>query len=749
MEVINTQEKLENIIAKYNNIIGDESKILVEEYAIQSSIKTKEALQKIKEENRLLQIGVIGRVKAGKSSLLNAILFDGKSILPKAATPMTAALTVISYGDELLTEVEFFTQSDIKNLREEHAQYTHEFNILAQKNFDESKKRREQKNDVKLSNDEQEELRGKAESQAIRELKSKISLSSSYDQYNKILASGIDSTTLGERKIIVAPTLSDLSNQLLGYVGAEGKYMPFTKSVHIKLPLENLKDIQIVDTPGVNDPVQSREERTRELLKFCDAVLIVSPSGQFMSYEDMELMDRITSKEGIRELYVIASQVDTQLYGSVKLKNGGDLRRATNAITSDLAEHLHSTLSNLKKSNPEIGTTYNQLIEQSKSKVIYSSGMCLSIKETWDSKEIWDEGTKKAWENLTSHYPDYFSNTDKELSKSNLNLLANISSIDTIIEEIKGKKVEILNKRKNDFIRAKSDAILSYKNELIKYADSRMESIKNCDIDNLKTEQKKLKDIKEKISTILDEEYHNLVDKLETDIKAKLRNSLDEYFKTTKNTVSNAEETKIESYNKDKGSGLLWWRRITGNRYEEGTRSYTSVRTGSIRSALEELISDIESSTDSELKQFISSWRKSISMQLVRTMREHIDDNDLDPQQIQKVIRHIVNSIPYPEISYTDNMPASLSAKGTLKNSAAENFLDDAKEYISVLRTRVRHDIDSFVTSLDKILKTVNLSESIFSNYTSLLEELENQVKNKALMLDSFDRLKKDLAEII
>lgn len=35
-------------------------------------------------ENRKLNIGVVGQVKAGKSSFLNTLLFDGKDILPKA-----------------------------------------------------------------------------------------------------------------------------------------------------------------------------------------------------------------------------------------------------------------------------------------------------------------------------------------------------------------------------------------------------------------------------------------------------------------------------------------------------------------------------------------------------------------------------------------------------------------------------------------------------------------------------------------
>ena len=44
-------------------------------------------------DERKLNIGVVGQVKAGKSSFLNTLLFSGKEVLPKAATPKTATLT--------------------------------------------------------------------------------------------------------------------------------------------------------------------------------------------------------------------------------------------------------------------------------------------------------------------------------------------------------------------------------------------------------------------------------------------------------------------------------------------------------------------------------------------------------------------------------------------------------------------------------------------------------------------------------
>ncbi len=52
-----------------------------------------------REEKRRLSIGIVGQMKAGKSTFLNHLLFGGQPLLPKAATPKTAALTRIRYGD--------------------------------------------------------------------------------------------------------------------------------------------------------------------------------------------------------------------------------------------------------------------------------------------------------------------------------------------------------------------------------------------------------------------------------------------------------------------------------------------------------------------------------------------------------------------------------------------------------------------------------------------------------------------------
>lgn len=393
MDVIALTQQLEEIVSK--NDLTETASILKKDFSIINSKELKNHLETIDDENRVLKIGIIGRVKAGKSSLLNALIFDGQDMLPKAATPMTAALTILQYGEHTHADVDFFTQEDINDISEDAEKYENKLNEIQQKEYEklkEIKKRKTQKK--QLTQEEEKEIREKAAKIATRELKKNDKLFSSYEQYSKIKSSGVTVDQLTHLKSITANNLQELNTQLLDFVGANGKYMPFTKSVTLTIDQESLKDIQIIDTPGVNDPVVSREERTVELLKNCDVVLIVSPAGQFLSSEDLELMDRVTTKEGIRELYLVASQVDNQLYGSEK---DCILNKTLQGIEDKLTIQQKDVLSSLKKRHPEVGNTFDCLID---SKVIISSGICYDLLKNFNKKDSWDENMKLVWSNL-------------------------------------------------------------------------------------------------------------------------------------------------------------------------------------------------------------------------------------------------------------------------------------------------------------------------------------------------------------
>ncbi len=175
-----------------------------------SVIKTEELEKTLKEmqaEGRDLKVGIIGRVKAGKSSLLNALIFEGVEILPKAATPMTASLTILKYADILSTEVEFYSPKDIAELKNEHERYEREFNRIVEEEVKKQKEKQSLANRAKeglnkfgkfISGNKSdkeapkervlsdEEIVKRAERIAKSELEKDTKLVSSHDQYEKM-----------------------------------------------------------------------------------------------------------------------------------------------------------------------------------------------------------------------------------------------------------------------------------------------------------------------------------------------------------------------------------------------------------------------------------------------------------------------------------------------------------------------------------------------------------------------------------
>jgi len=65
----------------------------------------------------------------------------------------------------------------------------------------------------------------------------------------------------------------------------------------------------VVDTPGLNDTVTSREKITRDSLNSADCVLFLSQAGHFLEDKDREILEDLQAY-GIRHLLILASMFD-------------------------------------------------------------------------------------------------------------------------------------------------------------------------------------------------------------------------------------------------------------------------------------------------------------------------------------------------------------------------------------------------------------------------------------------------------
>lgn len=329
----------EDILAKKENLIAKVTK--AKEFGWIDQSRYDAILNKINSD--VLTIGVIGQMKCGKSTFLNSFVFEDE-ILPSATTPMTAALSVITYGEDKKIVAEFYNDDEWAEMK---AQAARDLGEVAGNSLLESK--------IK----------------AAKELVDKSSrLGASINTY---LAKGKQ---------------EDSFDNLIEYVGADGKYVAITKSVTIFYPKEYLKGVEIVDTPGFNDPIVSREERTNEFLKKADVVIMMLYAGCPFNSTDRDIIFKNVRQCGIGKVIIGINKYD------IPYENGDTEKDIKDYVMAEIKKACrdcddNSLVEILEDTEPiPISAEMALLSEMPMSKINSSERLSFSWKRSCDTFEI-------------------------------------------------------------------------------------------------------------------------------------------------------------------------------------------------------------------------------------------------------------------------------------------------------------------------------------------------------------------------
>lgn len=749
MDIIQLNNQIEEFVNKYD--LSHDALALKQEHAIQKSEEWQRVLDSFAEQGRVLRIGIIGRVKAGKSSMLNALLFNGNDILPKAATPMTAALTIMEYSENVSAEVDFFTQQDIDEIKVKYDLFQKALDSkVKEKELENAERIKKKKGVNSLSAEEQQECRNKAKSQAEREMKDDPSFAS-YDQYCRIKESGKSLSDLEQYRTISAGSVEELMNGVLNqFVGSSGAFMPFTKSVTLHIPEKGLQGLQIIDTPGINDPVTSRGERTNQLLQHCDVVLIVSPSGQFLSSEDTDLMHQVTTKEGTQQAYLIASQVDNQLFGS-ESQGLSDPIHVLERISDNLTKHARNVLAKQVQEYPSMKVAADKL---SKNNVICSSSVAFSMQQRFDEQHTWDANLQHVWRNLNQKFPDVFSH--EELAKNALNQLANIHQIHQIVSEVTANKEQILAQRRIDFENGKRTALQGYLKAWAELINEQIHQIQHADVDELRKQEAELKKQQATIDANVGGVYDDLISDIKLNLSKQLKDKLKSEMRRFDSVSDNAQGSETEYYEEEyevEISRGKFWDFLRGPKRETRTRtesySYTTVKAKPIRRAIEEIRSNLEDELGHLSESYSQAWKKKIYSQVVSALREAMGDGELDVNIIARAVKNVLARIPEASFKLEDDIPKSLKKTGKLTGYEAESFIDDAEDYISNLKDVVNKDISAYMTTLVSNLKKIDLAKELTADLENNLKQLLSEIENKEASLFHYRGIQKELAGLM
>lgn len=734
-KLIHSSETLDEITQKYDSSLSLDIANLKSKHSIDKPEALKKAIYEAQQKDRLMSVGIVGRVKAGKSSLLNALFFEGKDILPSAATPMTAALTTLSYAEKFSVEIEFYQDEDVQNIQKAAEFYEKKLNEEI-KNLTEQRKLRE--------NEDPKEVKERIQRNAKRNLTQYESQAAAYDQYQRMRASGLLHKNLNDYSKVPADSVEQLANKLVNYVGADGRFMPFTKSVNIYLPFEQLKEIRVIDTPGFNDPVQSREARTNELLKSCDVIFIVSPAGQFLSAQDLDMMGRITKKEGVQEIFLVASQIDTQLFGSEKRDT---LQGTLENISDKLAQHMVTTLRKFRKDSPEIGTTFDRLIESGQ--VLFSSGISYALLNKQIQLEQCSDGEKTVWSNLERYFPDYFSQQDTQLSLNSLELLANIEVLSLKLNDVRLEKERIMQLHIENLINTKQNVLHDYIKDLLKAIDEQKNEINNTNIQDLEVQIQENENIKFEVKREVNHAYDKLKIALAKNISNDMSKVIDSCYKTVNKGIASNTSEEEKTVKRDK-SGMGNWlaRKLWGGGQESYTVTFTQVLTSQIVSEMENFLIDIIEPLTDKAIEINTGFKEDLYKVLFAAYRKAVnDESKVKVELVRKTFEDIVNKLPSLDFDSNISIPKKFKGKGKLTGDAADDYIENAYLEMDAFKNKFKQEVEQYKRDFTRGLPE-DIATKFIETYDEELKKLTEQINNRRMSIDRLERFQTELAKV-
>lgn len=642
-------------------------------------------LQRIEADEQHLSIGIIGQVKAGKSSFLNALLFDGKHILPEAATPKTANLTRISYGEHPHLAVHYYSP-------EEWAEFTRDA--------------------------ESESDGGRA--RVARDLLEMVRLH------------GIDPVEMIARRQekFSAASLDELMGRLNDYVGENGRYTALVKFTEILLPLPELNGFEIIDTPGMNDPVPSRTQKTRDYMAKCDVVFFLSRCSQFLDQSDMDLLAQQLPAKGVKRMVLVAGQLD-----GVIADDGFDrasLVETEGNVCARLVRRAESEIERLSIARDKLGDpNVAKLLRGLKTPILsstYAHGYA-----HWEESR-WGKGMRHMHQQLAEMAEQSWNGY--RFTLEDWTRLGNFGALKAAYEQARLDKLPLMQARRDDLLPRTQANLAKALGELMAAAEHRHAQLKFGDIRTIEGGAMACEAKMAAIANRLGGTINVVIERAQktaAEVKAEL---LKEIGAAANVQIQTGTKKEMESYTISTSTWYKPWTWGDTETIEETTYvTYEYIATADAVERLVNYANDSAANLSRAFNNIISM--STLRADLKRVLIEELNtlSQEFDPAEFRNTLESVLNSLKLPELKL-DLRDCGQFIGGKFSGKVrSERKMEELRR---TLRESLALVFDKLLTGFDAALK--KLCGELDRTRDSLTQKLT------ASLQDELDQLRKDFA---
>lgn len=707
--------QIEQTLSEHQELF-DEGKFL-DFQSVTTTLETE--IQRAQQDARKLSIGIVGAMKAGKSSFLNACIFGGKDVLPKAATPMTAALTRIRYSETPQATVHFYERKDWEKIEDNAQKYEEQLNTKYSnycKIYD-----RSHADSTEGVCSKQVFERTLFQQDVSEVLKSAKELTQMVGSNSAILEH------LGDADVLDG----DIMAKLQDYVGARGRFTPIVNYVELEVNLPELEDLEIVDTPGLNDPIISRSYATRQFLRACDVVILLSPCSQFMDANTVGLMANGLPDNGVRKVIVVGSKLDSGLLNEPK----GSFAVASQHALNSYKGQFRNTMQQAMRNNPRRAGIMEKISE---SDLLFVSSTCSSMARKQKQHQPLSPAENLVLQNLHSNFPDF----DETLLSS----IGGINKVLKTLEAVRQQKAEIIHGRNNTLLETAQINHLRALDKIQQELSSSRTTLKNSTSEQLLQRTKAIQQVMESSRGKL----MYIFDGAAIGCKNKVNQLLPQLTLEQQNHQRLDVQTSSEEHHGVEGTGLFG---LIKEHYSY-TVTNNRVDVSEVVTNLEHHASTCQNTINQEFQYVFN--REQLSHRIVEVVLDAFRKSDMefDEDDIRLPLQNVLNELSSPEIRF-DYTTYIDKVESQFPSGYAEN--DDIHKLKS-LQTRLLNEIDQdmgqqLTAALQMAANMLNKQAVTFADriqelLCGELEKLQGQIQERETYLAAYQQFDKTIQQM-